>query len=135
MNIFSRYSKYPWGPKYKKYLGTFISHKKKQEIFKSYEETINDFSELVHKRYIPNYCLGSGSRYLFLAGKQIPNILFKTLVLQEVSREAQRKVVLDCYAEELNYFDNEKNVNRFACIYALIAGELPSLLNVRNIGN
>ena len=71
---------------------------------------------------------------MFHTFNQLPNLLFKVLTLQKVANTVSDRIELNCFEEELDYYDADKGINRFASMYALIAERIPSLFEVKNIG-
>tara|TARA_B100001123_G_scaffold77036_1_gene87068 strand:- start:4442 stop:6040 length:1599 start_codon:yes stop_codon:yes gene_type:complete len=71
---------------------------------------------------------------MFLTNKQLPNVLFKAITLQEIANNCSSKITLECFDEELDYYDADKGINRFASIYALIAEKIPKRFEINSIG-
>ena len=83
---------------------------------------------------MPSLSLNCGDGFMFLTHKQLPNVLFKAITLQEIANSCSARITLECFDEELDYYDADKGINRFASIYALIAERIPKIFEINYIG-
>ena len=132
MNLFDKYAEFPPGLRGIGF-DAELDHGRRRDTFFAFEKCLMRFSRLVYKRYLSNFNINTGSDHLFLANKQLPNVLFKTMLLEDLVRAGQRTIQIDCFDEELDFFDGE-SICRFASIYALIARHLPEYFIVKNLG-
>ena len=134
MNLFSTYDSYPFESAQRVNLDSYLDFKEKEVIYPILESCLNRCSEALHDKYLSTLSLSCGNRFMFHTFKQLPNLLFKVLTLQKVANTVSDRIELNCFEEELDYYDADKGINRFASMYALIAERIPSLFEVKNIG-
>ena len=134
MDLFSTYDSYPFESAQRVNLDSYLDFKEKEVIYPILESCLNRCSESLHDKYLSNLSLSCGNRFMFHTFKQLPNLLFKVLTLQKVANTVSDRIELNCFEEELDYYDADKGINRFASMYALIAERIPSLFEVTNIG-
>jgi hypothetical protein len=132
MKLFDRYRDFPPGLRGIG-LDAEFDYDRRTDTFSAFEKCLKVFSSLVYKRYLSHFNINTGSEYLFLFNKQLPNILFKTILLEELVETRQEKIQIDCFDEELEFFDNE-SISRFASIFALIGRHIPDWFVVKNLG-
>ena len=132
MKLFDRYRDFPPGLRGIG-LDAEFDYDRRTDTFSDFEKCLRQFSSLVYKRYLSRFNINTGSEHLFLLNKQLPNILFKTILLEELVETRQEKIQIDCFDEELEFFDNE-NISRFASIFALIGRHIPDWCVVKNLG-
>ena len=132
MKLFDRHRDFPPGLRCIG-LDAELGYDRRTDTFSDFEKCLRQFSSLVYKRYLSHFNINTGSEYLFLFNKQLPNILFKTILLEELVATRQEKIQIDCFDEELEFFDNE-NISRFASIFALIGRRIPDWFVVKNLG-
>ena len=102
-------------------------------IFSEFVSCLRNFSRLVYRRHLPDFNIKTGPEYLFLPHKQLPNILLKTIILQNIFEKRRELIDIECFHEELDFFDNE-NISRFASIYALIGKHIPEIFTITDLG-
>ena len=102
-------------------------------IFENFENCMKKFSELVYRQHLPTFNIQTGPQYLFFPNKEFPNILFKTLAAQRLVEQFGKRIQVQCFDEELDYFDNG-GLKRFASIFALIAENIPEQFEIINLG-
>lgn len=134
MNLFSNFNNYPFNSSQRVSLDSYIDFSRKEAIYPILESCLNRFSQLIHNNLLPNLSLNCGDGCMFLTHKQLPNVLFKAITLQEISNSCSTRITLECFDEELDFYDTDKGINRFASIYALIAGRIPKKFEINNIG-
>ena len=132
MKLFDRYRDFPPGLRGIG-LDAEFDYDRRTDTFSAFEKCLRVFSSLVYKRYLSHFNINTGSEYLFLLNKQLPNILFKTILLEELVETRQEKIEIECFDEELEFFDNE-DISRFASIFALIGRHIPDWFVVKNLG-
>tara|TARA_Y100000588_G_scaffold227176_1_gene240992 strand:- start:4225 stop:6012 length:1788 start_codon:yes stop_codon:yes gene_type:complete len=134
MDLFSRFNNYPIDSAQRPSLDSYIDFSEKEAIYPILESCLNQCSQLIHDKYLPTLSLSCGNGFMFHTFKQLPNLLFKVMTLQKVANTFPDRIVLNCFEEELDYYDAEKSINRLASIYALIAERMPTIFEVKNIG-
>lgn len=132
INLYEHYKKYPYEENEKLDLSSLISFKDQEIIYNKFEESLNAFSASVCDKYLTDFIINVDSKYFLDPYKQYSNVLFKTIVLSTLSQSGE-SYVLDCYSEELDFFDEDYNVTRFANIYALIAKDVTNF-KVNDLG-
>jgi len=134
MDLFSRFNNYPFDSAQRPSLDSYVDFSEKEVIYPILESCLNQCSQLIHNKYLPTLSLSCGNRFMFHTFNQLPNLLFKTITLQKLANTFSDRMVLNCFEEELDYYDAEKGINRLASIYALIAERMPVVFEVRNVG-
>ena len=134
MDLFSRFNNYPFDNAQRPSLDSYVGFSEKEAIYPILESCLNQCSRLIHNKYLPALSLSCGNSFMFHTFKQLPNLLFKAITLQKLANTFSDRIVLNCFEEELDYYDADKGINRLASIYALIAERIPDVFEVKNIG-
>ena len=128
MKLFKKYSYSTDLNNYKlnEHLDNFINYKEFSRINKKLNQAFYKVNKIIEKKFFyKNYNYIEPNFQYFQTSRVVANLFHKLLILNDVNKDNQTKIIeLDVYKEEINFFDktgvNGFVLERFANLYAML---------------
>jgi len=112
-----------------------LSFSDQQLIFHEFYNSFENVSEALYDRYLSDFIINTGKKNCFFLGhKYAPNLFLKAIELSAFLSEQDEKPSFKCFSEELNFFDKDMDISRFACMYSLLASGSKKSVNLIDMG-
>jgi hypothetical protein len=112
-----------------------LSYDEQQLIFHKFDKIFKKLSGILYDKFLFEFSINTGRENCFFTGhKDSANLFFKAIELSSFLSEHDDRPSFECFSEELDFFNENMDVSRFACMYSLLASNANNIVDLIDLG-